>query len=398
MEWHGLITPRVLIVEDEELQLRGNKDHLDTIEPEKRRELGIDSFACDLARSVEEAECHLDRAAGTPYDLLLLDLGIPKTEGEPDRPENGQRLLEKVRDEGLAKEIVVISVWFVVDQVARAFRNGAVDFIAKPFTRGALQAQVIECWKRLLGKESVGLIRVGRVNDLVPYAEKGLAHRFTTSFSGLVQTVAHSSEDIERYVRERYGLDPRKDSDDLLFRCLKEQADSVAKAQRGWMELLSALVPRDESPKATTVEFLLRKVYRSLLPSLIVKHVVLESRGDGAAEVLTFGDDVSAVLQEVLIGALITMRDYDRNANPISVEIKKGDGQVKVVVTDRLKPISQEDAKVINEGSNIAPTRRFEREWGLSVVQHIAMRGGGRLVVDAQMQGNVVTYFIPSAN
>jgi CheY-like chemotaxis protein len=398
MEWHGLITPRVLIVEDEESQLRGNKEHLDTILPEKRRELGIDSFACDLAHSVEEAECHMERAAGTPYDLLLLDLGIPKVEGAPESPENGQKLLEKVREEGLAKEIVVISVWFVVDQVARAYRNGAVDFIAKPFTRGALQAQAIECWKRLLGKESAGLLKIGRISDLVPYAEKGLAHRFTTSFSGIVQTVAHNSEDIEQYMHERYGLDRYRDPDDFLFRCLKEQSESIANAQREWMDLLSSLVPQDESPRAATIESILGRVYRSLLPSLIVKHVTLEAGDGGGAEILTFGEDVSAVLKEIIVGILITLRDYDRNTNPISVEIKNGEGQVKVSVIDRLKPISTEDAKAINEGSTIAPTRRFEREWGLSVVQHIAMRGGGRLVVGAQPPGNIVTYFIPSAN
>jgi hypothetical protein len=134
-----------------------------------------------------------------------------------------------------------------------------------------------------------------------------------------------------------------------------------------------------------------------LLPCLIVKNVTFTCGDGSAADVLTFEDDVRGVLREIVAGALETLPDYDEIEHPINIKIGSESGQVKVSFMDSLKPISGEDAKKINEGSNISPHRRFGREWGLSVVQNIAIRGGGRLEVEPQVQGNVVTYFIPSA-
>jgi response regulator of citrate/malate metabolism len=396
MEWQTLIKPRVLIVEDDPRQLQAIKHFLDAISTDSR-DLGIDHFDSDLALTVEEAERFFTQSNGEPYDLLLLDLSIPRKEGAPELAENGQELLEKVRREGAAKEVVVISIWYVVDQVARAFRSGAVDFIAKPYTIDVLQAKVIECWKRLLVKESTRLLGEERISDLVPYAEKGLAHRFTACFSSLVQAVAHGTEDIERYMQERYSLDRRKDSQDFFFKCLKWQEDSVAKAKSEWEALQTSLLSPNETSRVETVETLLKDIHQSLRPCLIVKNVTLECLDESTTEILTFEHDVRAVLKEIIVGTMHKLDDYDETRRTIHVKVGNANGQVKVSFTDRLEPISPEDAKNINEGSNIAPHRRFEREWGLSVVQHIAMRGGGRLEIEPQAQGNVVTYLIPSA-
>lgn len=407
MEWQTLIQPRVLIVEDDLPQLRGIKTDLEKISEGRRGELGIDKFVCTLAQTVEGAEALFPRADEEPYDLLLLDLGLPENAEELERegegasysPERGQKLLERVRQDGVAKEVVVISVWKVFEEAARAFRSGAVDFIGKPFTRDVLQTKVLECWKRLLGKESARLLGEARISELVPYAEKGLAYHFSNCFSKLVQGVAHNAEDIEGYMHERYGLDRRKDSQDLFFQLLGQHKDSISKAKSEWEALQSSLLSLSESYREETVDALLRDVRQSLLPCFIVKNMALESSGEGAATVLTFEDDVRAVLKEIVAGAVTERQDYSVPKQTIEVNIGRENGQVKVSFTDSLEPISPEDARKINEGGSISPQRRFKREWGLSIVQHVATRGGGRIEVNPQQErGNVVTYFIPTAN
>jgi CheY-like chemotaxis protein len=399
MKLKNLLTPRVLIVEDILEQLQGINDDLDKISIDGGGEyLGIETFVCDLAEAVDEAEGFITDSKGVPYDFLLLDLGLPKRKGEVDLPENGEKLLEKVRLKGAAKEIIVISVWDDVEHVVNAFRSGAIDFVSKPFKTAVLQARFIDCWKRLLGKESEHLLGEDRIGHLVPYAEKGLAHRFTKCFSNLVQSVAHGAEDIESYMHERYGLDRRKDSQDFFFKCLKWQEDSVVKAKNEWEDLQTSLQPKNESSRVEVVETLLEEIHRSLLPCFIIKNVELELTGKSAAEVLTFDDDVRAVLREIIAGALDKFQDYNESKQVISVKVESQDGQAKVSIIDHLERISPRDTKDINEGSNVSPDRRFGREWGLSVVQHIAMRGGGRLEIKPQARGNAVTYFIPLAN
>lgn len=398
MRWSAVIQPRVLIVENEEDQLQLIKETLEGISENRRKSFGVDKFLPNLARTVDEAEQYFANSNGTPYDLLLLDLGIPlKRVGDPDPPEHGQKLLRKVRKTGRAKEVIVISVFSEVDNVGKAFRNGAMDFVPKPYTAKVLQAQIMECWKRLLNKESIRLLGEDRIKTLVPYAEKGLAYRFTKSFSNLVRTVAHSSEDIERYMHERYHLDRQKDAHDYFFVCLNSQNESIMKEKQEWAALNAPLQPEDENSQAVALTTLLREVHHSLLPCLVVKHMIIDLVDDGTTEVLTFEDDVKAVLREIIAGAATKIQDFDHAEHLIEIESASADGQVKVSFRDDLEPITLEDAKQINAGSSISPQRRFDREWGLSVLQHIAMRGGGRLEIEPKSDGNVINYFVPSA-
>jgi response regulator of citrate/malate metabolism len=399
MDWQTLIRPRVLIVEDVPEQLRGDRRDLDAISVESRRDLGIDKFAFSLAQTVEEAERLFPQTGEAPFDLLILDLGIPEKEGEIDVPENGQRLLERVHQDGIAKEVIVTSIWYVAEQVVRAFRSGVVDFIAKPFTSEVLQAKVLECWKRLLSKESARLLGEERIGELVPYAEKGLAHQFSTCFAKLVRVVAQSAEEMEEHMHERYGLHRRKDSQDVFFQWLEGQKDSVAHAKKEWEALQSSLTLPDESYREETVDALLRDVNQQLLPCSIVKNMEMKFSGESATPVLTFENDVRAVLKEIIAGAMNERQDYSMPKQALEINVSGGKGQVEVSFADTLEPISPDDARQINEGVSVSPHLRFKREWGLSVVQHVAMRGGGRLQVSPQPErGNVITYFIPLAN
>lgn len=390
---------KILIVEDDQVQINGNKRDLETIFKSEPEELGVESFTIDLARDVEQAELFLATAADRPYDLAIIDLSIPIRIAEEgtDVIENGQRLLERIRVEGLAKEIIVTSIWFLVEEVARAYRNGVFDFIAKPFETKELQTRFIRCWKQLLGKESARLLGEIRTDELVQYAEKGLAHRFTACFSGLVQSVVHNAEEIEQYIHERYDLDRLKDSQDPLFRLLKSQQDIVTRRQDEWADLRNSLISPNDSLRAENVESLFSQIRRSLLPCLVVKNIELKVHSDHEHEISTFADDVLSVLKEIIVGGMRPASDYSDQKQTVKVTMEKADEQVKIVFTDQFEPIDREDAAVINKGMSMPPARRFDRAWGLSVVQHVAMRGGGRLEIAPQPTGNVVTYFVPSA-
>lgn len=392
-----LCEARILIVEDIEVQLQGNKRDLETISSETLSELGIGSFIFHMARSVGEAEGFLADAAASPYHLVLLDLGIPVTTGERENIQNGRMLLDKIRKEGLAKEIIIISIWYVIEEVARAYRNGVFDFIAKPFETHELQARFIRCWKQLLAKESTRLLGEERTDELVQYAEKGLAHRFTVCFSGMVQSVVHNIEEVEQYIHERYDLDRRKDSQDPLFRLLKLQQEDIAKKQAEWAQLKNSLISPNDELRAESVESLFAEIRRSVLSCLIVKNFELNLQGEKQSEISTFADDVSAVVKEIIVGALRAAPDYYDQKQSIQINVENRNAQVKMVFADQLEPIDGQDATVINHGTSIPPNRRFDRAWGLSVVQHVAMRGGGRLEITPQPNGNLVTYYVPSA-
>jgi CheY-like chemotaxis protein len=408
MKLQNSMEPTLLIVEDVEKTLIANERYINQIEADRKDKAGIAEFKIDRAISVEVALACLTRNISSPYDIVLLDMNLPGSSDDrletgsyankEDREYRGYEILDFIENTSAARAVIVVSAHPVT--LLNVFRQGAFDFIKKPRYKEELQERVLVCWTRLLLIKSKQIFDA-RIGDLVPYAEKGLAHRFTTCFYNLVQTVAHSTEDIEKYMQERYGLDRRKDSQDYLFKCLQGEEEAVARIQKEWTVLQAAVMPQEESSTTETIDALLIDIQQGLRPCLIVKNVELELLAESATEILSFDDDVRAILKEIIVGALVTLQDFSEIKQTISINIGNvignASGQVKVSFADQLKPISPEDAERINEGSNISPSRRFEREWGLSVVQHIAMRGGGRLEVEPQAQGNVVAYFVPSA-
>ncbi|MFD2216695.1 MULTISPECIES: response regulator [Metabacillus] len=103
----------VLIVEDDPMVAEFNKRYLEQ----------VDGFLLvDIANCVKEA---LDVIEEKNVDLLLLDVFMPG--------ENGLSLLRKVREEKQDIDAILITAASDVEKIQEALRNGAVDYLIKPF-------------------------------------------------------------------------------------------------------------------------------------------------------------------------------------------------------------------------------------------------------------------------
>jgi len=97
-----------------------------------------------VKRGLEEARYHADlvgdgeealRVASTGhYDLLVLDLRLPKL--------SGQEVLRMLRDRGSAVPVLVLTAQDTVDFKVQALRMGADDYVTKPFALEELLARV----------------------------------------------------------------------------------------------------------------------------------------------------------------------------------------------------------------------------------------------------------------
>lgn len=87
-------------------------------------------FAVDAAASGDEA---LRLLAARPYDLLLLDLGLPECDGHT--------VIERVR-QWSDLPIIVLSARDAESEKIRALDNGADDYVNKPFAIGELVARI----------------------------------------------------------------------------------------------------------------------------------------------------------------------------------------------------------------------------------------------------------------
>ena len=63
--------------------------------------------------------------ATEPYDLLVLDLGIPRMDGLD--------LLRRIRADGMTLPVIVVSARIEIDERVRGLEAGANDYLTKPF-------------------------------------------------------------------------------------------------------------------------------------------------------------------------------------------------------------------------------------------------------------------------
>ena len=90
-----------------------------------------ESYAVDVARDGEEA---LERAARTSYDVIILDLMLPRMDGFA--------VCRALRGSGSDTPILILSARGVVQDRVKGLELGADDFLTKPFVFSELSARV----------------------------------------------------------------------------------------------------------------------------------------------------------------------------------------------------------------------------------------------------------------
>lgn len=110
-------------------------------------------FAMDYAADGAIALNLLDE---NPYDVIVLDLMLPKIDGI--------RVCERLRERGDGTPILMLTARDHLDDKVAGFNAGADDYLVKPFEMEELAVRVRALIRRARGEMSDGAMRVG---DLV---------------------------------------------------------------------------------------------------------------------------------------------------------------------------------------------------------------------------------------
>jgi CheY-like chemotaxis protein len=112
--------PRVLVVDDEEVVLLS-----------VRKALRKDGYQIETANAATEALTLLE---SNKYDVMITDLMMPGMDG--------MQLLDHAKSHYSDMRVVMITGFATMNTAMKAIRQGAFDFIAKPFTRSELGSAV----------------------------------------------------------------------------------------------------------------------------------------------------------------------------------------------------------------------------------------------------------------
>lgn len=120
---------KVLVVEDDPMVAELNRRYIERIE---------DFAFCGIVKNGEEALAVLEEKN---MDLVLLDIFMPNM--------NGLELLAKIRQQNVSVDVIVVSAARENQSIQMALRNGAVDYLIKPFEFERFQAALVAFKKRL---------------------------------------------------------------------------------------------------------------------------------------------------------------------------------------------------------------------------------------------------------
>lgn len=136
---------RVLLVEDDRMIGDALIGHLQD-----------EAYAVDWVRDGEAA---LHAALTQSYDVVLLDLGLPRLSGEA--------FLDRLRGTGDTTAVIVITARDSVSDRVAGLDAGADDYVVKPFAAAELMARVRTILRRGTGQDESVLVGRGVALDTI---------------------------------------------------------------------------------------------------------------------------------------------------------------------------------------------------------------------------------------
>jgi len=209
-----LVRETLLIVDDE----AGIRNLL-------RRKLAGEGYQCMEAATAENA---LDVLAASPIALVILDIMLP------DKP--GTKLLSEIKSAYPDTAVVMATAVSKVDVATQCLRQGADDYICKPFDLGEVSLSI----RRALEKRSLRL----KIKEYQQYLEEKVEEQtveISNIFLGAIEALAFALEAKDRYtgghsrrvseialaLGTELGL-PAKDLEDLRWGSLLHDVGKIA--------------------------------------------------------------------------------------------------------------------------------------------------------------------------
>jgi two-component system copper resistance phosphate regulon response regulator CusR len=203
------------------------------------RGLEAEGFSVDGAG---DGKAGVDRAARGAYDLVILDLLLPKLDGFA--------VLQQLQNRLPELPIVIVSARSELETKLRGFDLGACDYLSKPFSFDELLARVRAQLRRGRPGENGSVVRAGHLSLDVARREARLgdvvAALSDREFRLLHHLVLHEGEVVsrERLLADVWGyhFDPRSNVVEVCVRRLRQKLgpDTIETVRHGGYRLVAA--------------------------------------------------------------------------------------------------------------------------------------------------------------
>lgn len=187
--------PRILFIDDEEIVLRSC-----------RRIFAGSGYEIDTAMSGEEG---LSKALNQDFDLVVTDLKMPGI--------GGMEVLTRLRKSRPDTTVIIFTGYASVDTAREALKNGAFDYIPKPFTPEEIREVIKNALEARAGKQRTMLDLMAIVSHELKSPVSALHTTASTLYKGyfgqlspeqmkILETIIRNCEYLEDIIRSYLDL------------------------------------------------------------------------------------------------------------------------------------------------------------------------------------------------
>ncbi len=179
-------------------------------------------------KSVGDGAAALELGIREPFDVVLLDLMLPKL--------NGIEVCRRLRAARPSMSILMLTARGEEDDKVAGLGEGADDYVTKPFAARELLARVRALGRRHLGNEGAEVIRIGALTlDLAQLQgdREGETFRLTAREAGIIRLLYRSrpnpvsrAELLEAVWGSRGDLETR--AVDMAIATLRKKIETLA--------------------------------------------------------------------------------------------------------------------------------------------------------------------------
>lgn len=316
--------------------------------------------------AVESGEEGLEVIETRPPDLLLLDNKLPGI--------SGMEVLERITPMNLDMHVIIITAYASIETAVRATKQGAFDFMPKPFTPADLKATV---------QKTVSHFMLARQARALAAERRKLRFQF---ISVLAHELKAPLNAVEGYLKilEDPAFAQRPDSyKEVIGRCLT-RTGYMRKMIVDLLDLTrieSGERPRDIGP--CDVAEAARAAMDTLLPEARARGIAMELHADGPVILQADSAELSIILNNLVSNAI----KYNRDGGRVDVNLSRDGTRTVIAVADSGIGLSeQEAAKLFKDFVRIKNEKTKDilgSGLGLSTVKKLALMYGGDITVDS---------------
>ncbi|MBM4154798.1 MAG: hybrid sensor histidine kinase/response regulator [Lentisphaerae bacterium] len=322
------------------------------------------SFECDVAESIAEARGKL--AAGG-FDLLLLDYKLPDG--------TGLELLREIQEQRMDLLVIMITAFASLEVAVSATRNGAFDFLSKPFAPEELESIVTKASRSLVVERAARRMAEEKRKMRLRFLSV-LAHELKAplgSVEGNLKLLDQKimGPDLAKYeVQVKRALARIEGMRKLIFDLL-----DLTRIEAG---------ERKREVKSVDLVDVARTAIETMTPDAEARRIAIRLQAPERLDLVADRSEMEIVFNNLVSNAV----KYNRDGGSVDVRLARGDAGVTLEVQDTGIGMSQaEAARLFGEFVRIKndKTRNISGSGlGLSTVRKLATLYGGDVVVRSE--------------